>query len=288
VKKNAINLPSSSIDRAKLVDAIHIDVQEQDLILKFADTLMAKAVVLLNPGGVRVGAPTGYGKSEMVKAITRKYPERDEGGQTIVPVVCFEVPEAPTVETIALRLLDQLKFPFASQQSPENQFKLLVEAFREAQVRLVIADEWNEVCKGHRQIASSRICEFVRKLYDATNVPWAFFGTHELEKSFLWYPPLASRCSATISCRDMPFGKAFIKLLDAFDELLPTEALSGLGQEALARQIHEATQGNFRALKTLLRNAVLMLPVDQGKSIEQKHLSAAFIQLAGDRANPFR
>lgn len=80
----------------------------------------------------------------------------------------------------------------------------------------------------------------------------------------------------------------FVGLLKALDQAIPLQERSELDKEEVATKIYQATQGNFRLLKGLLAEAVLIAAQQNSPVILKKHFEKAYfnIFLNADK-NPF-
>ena len=72
------------------------------------------------------------------------------------------------------------------------------------------------------------------------------------------------------------------------DGVLAMKQRGGLGEERIAGQIYQATNGENRATKALLKIAVLMATLEKSDRILPLHFFRAHMQCYGDQTNPFR
>jgi hypothetical protein len=101
---------------------------------------------------------------------------------------------------------------------------------------------------------------------------------------------LDSRVACTVKLEDFQADKVWQKVLAGFAKNFSDIDLSLLHADPVSAQTHTATSGNFRRLKYLLAEFVLVAAEDGATALEQRHMSVAFERVFGKdcgRTNPY-
>lgn len=132
-----------------------------------------------------------------------------------------------------------------------------------------------------------KLGDFLKALYDRSGMAFVFAGTTVIEPVRGEDTQAGSRWNGCLRLNPFPYGDSFVGLLATLDSALPMRRRAGLDGGQLSRQLHEATQGNFRVLKNLISEAVLLAASEPCERIETRHLAEAYFRVFCVEASPF-
>ncbi len=252
--------------------------------------LVEQSIMSALPLGGSVVAPPGSGKTHLIKSIERKFTQNTDLIDPSSAVVVISASSSPSSGSMIDRSLQQLGHPpgIRSIKLQDLRQSLLMQAFQDRGVRLLIIDEFQHLFRGRRDIQASEITDLLKEIMDVTDVPIFVFGTDELGDLAHLDEQFASRLPARFQIRPFAKGEEWKGFLQAFHEQSEFINISSLS--TLAKQLHYASSGSPRTLKFLI-NAAVKEALAQGKlTVERCHYGLAFSAVFGPFGalkNPF-
>lgn len=289
--KHAVMQKSPQI-RSQFFSKAFVNVRSFDAGLRFIDALIERSRHSKNAGGLWIFGDGGTGKTFILDRINQKYAPIETPVSRIVPLVSIHLRERPAISDLALLILAQLGQDPALVHYRGNsdledalvialeECKTLVMLFDEAQHLWIKNSNKNDRSAGH-------VGEFLKRLYSKVGVAYVFAGTAGLEEVASRESQSNTRWSGKLKLKNFEFDGEFLGLLDALDEMAPMAEKAGLQSLDMAKPIHEATQGNFRLLKRLLAEAILIAANENSQRVTMDHLSRAHFFIFCDSPNPF-
>jgi hypothetical protein len=248
-----------------------------------------------DPGGLRIIAESGMGKTLLQKIILSSRPAYETGDQLVCPVLCIMTSRESTRTTFTDAMLRMLGYVSQARNESERR-KLLVEAIQESRVRVLLNDEAQRLgggatmrAKGILGTRSEDLAIYFKELYDETGIPQVHFGDEDLDAIFT-YDHLSTRMPGRCELAPLTLDAYFEGVLRRFDELLPMSDLAGLADGDMPDAFMAATGGRMRPLKKLLRLGVFFAAEDCKPRIELKHWIKAYFSMYGTNPslpNPF-
>lgn len=256
-----------------------------DSCLDVVNTMLS----LKMPGGVLVQADSGMGKSLLLRHVMKQLmvPTGDE-----TRVTCLSIGLDSTVDThkMAGAVMRSLGYPMLpTRPNLENMNLLISKGLARLKPKALLIDEMQHVCEGNRDITARAVTDWLKVRMDAFNLPVIGAGTRALERLSVINPQFTSRASTNFVVTPFPFGTPWRQLLGAFSSSVSKANLAIVNGPA-TKLIHDATQGNLRALKRLLMYAAMHAADRPEKEMNLEDLARGYEDANGHapgRANPF-
>ncbi|WP_182284427.1 TniB family NTP-binding protein [Comamonas testosteroni] len=263
--------------------------------LKALDRLFQLGTEFSMPQGMCLIGPSGVGKTDSFKYFRASLPQSALFSQDFA-AIGVRVQSRPKTGHLVQGILKALKYPFAGGSGKQLYMRrfLVFDALKNCKTRLIWIDEAHHLLYPRRVSASSDLeneaTEFLRELMDECNISLVLAGTSELDT----LPDAASHLASRVPIREemknftsdgnwVGFVRAFAKQCQSFD-------LGYIHAPEVAMLLHLATDGNLRAFKRLMTEAIL-IAFDRGHSaVDKEAFCSAFKQVCGQatlRSNPF-
>ncbi|TLN01523.1 hypothetical protein FDZ73_15515 [bacterium] len=246
------------------------------------------------PGGLLVIATGGCGKTFLRRKLLELYPPSDTLYELVVPIVAVEMDSSYDEKDLLVDILVQCgehpnKRAFTANELEDK----VVSAFARASTTLLFIDEANRLDTTTKRVRRTDrmmgpVGERLKKIYGRSKVVFVLAGTPNLEDLVDSDPQYKTRWSAKVRLKPFPFDAEFRGVIKALADMLPLPGKTDFSAPVLARALWEASQGNFRVLKTLIRTALISALQEGATCILTRHLKDAFL-LTGDfdKPNPF-
>lgn len=241
--------------------------------------------------GVRVMAPSGCGKTLLVKCLKNNTFNLDMLSHEL-SVITADLKEAPSVSQIQGGLLDNFKYGLTSRRASNNNevHRVLVSAMAEHNVRLIVLDEFQHVFSPNGDKVSTQVIDWLKRLMNITQVPVVLVGTEQMDRLGAVDPQLTTRIPTTIKLLPFQHNAEWVGFLKAFARECSAVDISIIYEPQLALQLFRVTNGVLRPLKTLIVQAVAMAVNDDEERLTRKGLYAAYRMIYGPEVsmeNPF-
>jgi hypothetical protein len=250
------------------------------------DLIVAQQGKVKYPGGAWLIGPGGVGKSFIADLIARRYPSVDDGVDYWQPILNVRLGHTPKPEQLTRRLLAGLGRTVVGVYNEDQFDAFLVQALQQSGVRLLIVEQAHQMypvtsTARVRDRISGTVGDYLNAVYDKTGIGILLVGTPGLLDWYAADPQLSTRWSAMIHLNNMNYDDTFVAVLQTLDELAPIDEQASLASPRISSAIHNVTGGNFRALKMLLRQALIFALQDRSCSIKDVHLSHACLSVFG-------
>lgn len=203
------------------------------------------------PYGATVVAPSGCGKTALIKTISRAIPSSSLLGDDMRAVSVAAEANAALGHFVA-KLLKQLGYPATIRASTlYDQSLIIAEALRTRGVKVLFLDEFQHVCRGKRTLSAAGITDWIKQLADEGGVVVVLLGTRELKPLIELNDQLASRAPAHFELREFERNEEWIGLLQQLSVNVKTFDISSIHQD-FYKPLHAASHGALRPLKQLL------------------------------------
>ena len=256
-----------------------------DSCLDVVTTMLA----LKMPGGVLVQADSGMGKTLLLQHVKKQLLVPSGDGRS---ATCLDVSLDSTVDThrMAGAVMRALGYPMLpTRPNLENMNHLIGKGLARLKPKALLIDEMQHICEGNRDITARAVTDWLKVRMDAFNLPVLGVGTRALERLSVINPQFTGRVSTNFVITPFPFGTEWRQLLGAFSASVSKVNLA-IVNGAVAKLIHDATQGNLRALKRLLMYAAMHAAERPAKEVNLEDLARANDDGNGPapgQANPF-
>lgn len=246
------------------------------------------------PAGLRVFGPSGSGKSTVIGYFRDSLPKFDliEPGMGAITI---DTPKSPQLGDVIESVLIALEYPFASVTKDTIHIKrdLSVKALLRKGTRIVALDEAHNLFPANSARLNGEgtpVTVYLRHLSDKAKVAICLAGGPALERLESLDRYLASRCKTPAQLADFPLDGEWLGIVKTFIEKCKTFDLKFLAEPEQQRPLFQATEGNLRALKILLIEAVLVA-VDAGQQqLDKGCMAIAFQRVNGSKgmsSNPW-
>lgn len=286
---------SQALAVAAPVDRIMVSHPGFKEALTACDRVFQLSRELSIPQGLVISGSTGAGKTALIRYFQASLPKSSlfEDGHGAVAV---RLSKKPVLGQIIGRLLGQLRYPFPDVNTNTIGIKknVLIDALRQKGTRLIFVDEAHHLLTQTKMRTrvndGNKVTDLLRELMDEVPLGIALCGSPELQELENIDSHLFSRISARYVLKPFEQGLVWQGFVQAFARQSKGFDLQFLVEKNEALRLHSATQGNLRAFKRLVTEAVLVC-ADEGQSrLESKHLQMAFGRANGKSssiANPY-
>jgi len=145
----------------------------------------------------RVSGPSGAGKTSMIAALDRMYPERRVDGRRYVPVLVVRVPQAATAKLLPKSVLAALGIKVPARTTAGAMFDVMLTQLRLAGTRVIIFDEISHLVDEGSRVPPRAASDWLKALTDALDMTLILFGIPRLERLFSANEQLRRRARPT-------------------------------------------------------------------------------------------
>lgn len=242
------------------------------------------------PLGGSVVAPSGVGKTHLINTIVNRYSQATDLLDPRSAVVVVSASSSPTSGSLIDRILQELGHPpgVRTTRLQDLRQSILVKAFQERAVRLLIIDEFQHLFRGNRGVSSNEMTDLLKEIMDKAGVPIVVFGTDELGDLERLDRQFASRLPARYQMRPFSRGdewRGFLKTFAGECSLIDISVI-----KTLEKQLYHSCSGLLRTLKFIVI-AAIDAAIDDGIAVvNQECFAKAFSRVFGASTslkNPF-
>lgn len=232
------------------------------------------------PVGATVTAPSGCGKTALIRTIQRSV--SSEGILTSGPKCLSLAAEAnATVGHLVSQIMRQLGYPATIRASTlHEQSELLASAIRERGIVAILLDESQHIGRGRRTLMASAITDWIKQVSDQGGVVFIMLGTPDLRPLRETNDQLGSRAPAHFELKAFELNEEWVGLLKQFSMEVKSFDVSP-AHTSFYRQLHHVTGGALRPLKQLLIASTLAAHRLGKASLDKDCLAAGHEQVFG-------
>lgn len=247
-------------------------------------------------GGLLIMAPSGAGKSTMVKSYCDAFPRQYLGESTYIPVLLVTVPSSPTSRSLAGAILEALGYKKQHGGSAPEKTAIIIELMRKCGVEMVILDEAQHLFYPPTVVAYRDLTDWLKNFLEQSKVCLVACGLPAAEIVVNSNEQLRRRFSERMlvtpfSLNDEEDFQEFRGILKAFEAKLPLPVETALYEANLARRFHCGSYGLLDYVVKTLEGAVLSATSEGKGMIDLASLANGFRERvwrdAPERLNPF-
>lgn len=263
--------------------------------LKALDRLFQLGTEFTMPHGMYLVGPSGAGKTATFKYFRASLPQSALFSDGLA-AIGMRLQSKPKVGHLVQGLLSALKYPFTGGSGKQLYLRrfILFEALKSSRTRLIWLDEAQHLLITRRTSAGGDVesegTEFLRELIDECNISLILAGTAELGALPEVAPHLASRISIREEMKNFSADGNWVGFVRAFSKQCQSIDLTYAHAPDIAMRLHLATDGNLRAFKRLMTEAILIASDASQSTVNRETFSCAFERVFGKatiRSNPF-
>ncbi len=280
--------------RMEKVRQIRIDHPAYKNAIAFVKGTYEKSGKYDDPGGGRIIAEAGCGKSSIRDLMLEEHPPDDLPEYLHLPVLSIDAYVGVQIGSFLDSMLGKTSSVLASGKTSDDSIRAkvntLIQALKICKTRLIMVDEFQHLGERKQGVLSKQVTDQCKVIYSATHIPMIFLGELNADLPFDQNPQFRSRFPARIQLHRFEWDMEFLGVLQSFDQQLPMEYQAGLANENIAFAIHSVTEGRMRILVKLLSEAVYYATDAGAQRVGVKHLARAFDSIfAADPkvTNPF-
>ncbi|MEX8195318.1 TniB family NTP-binding protein [Comamonas guangdongensis] len=263
--------------------------------LKALDRLFQLGTEFSMPQGMCLVGPSGVGKTASFRYFQASLPQSALFSQDFA-AIGMRMQSKPKTGHLVQGILKALKYPFAGGSGKQLYMRrfLLFDALKNCRTRLIWIDEAHHLLYPRRTSASNEwendATEFLRELMDECNISLVLAGTSELDTLPDAASHLASRVPIREEMKNFPSDGNWVGFVRAFAKQCRSFDLGYVHAPEVAMRLHLATEGNLRAFKRLMTEAILVAFDGGSSAVDKDAFSSAFQRVFGEatlRSNPF-
>ena len=286
------HLSDAAMDAGRLLDGVIVRHEEFDRCAKY----ILSAIQMSRMGGfygARIAAASGTGKTLLIELVERLMAERF-GMIGCISMIKASLKERPTVAQIQGDILDSMSYPLrpsVGRRSGTNGEvnRVLVKTIADHNVRLLAIDEFQHVFHANGNKIYTEIIDWLKRLMNMTGVAVLLVGTEQMDLLDGVDPQLTTRIPTVLRLSQFRFDSRWRGFLNGFVAECREFDLSPILTE-LARPLWLASDGNPRALKGLLKQAVALAVNNDINKVNVDVLQKSFYLRYGEESlgkNPF-
>ena len=281
---------------AKAIDEIYVNHPGFASAVAALDRIFQLAPELKMAQGMVLSGPAGTGKSSVFEYFRKTLPPSSlfATGYGAISIRC---PQKSSTSYLIAALLRHFKYPFSngSYKQLYARRQVVFEAIREKRTRILFLDEasglMSHKTRKFEELKETEVTDFIREIIDECKIgivlatKMSIKGVDEIDDA------LASRIPVRQVLDNFEPNGEWIGMMKAFCQKCPTFNLKLISDEQIAIKLHAASDGNLRAFKRLLGEAILVAFDAQKESIEEPDLAKAFQLVFGSaigRPNVFQ
>lgn len=231
-------------------------------------------------GGLLITGFTGSGKTTVKKEYASRFPRRDEGDRTCIPVLCVDTPSAPTAKSLAEAILIELGDAMSYRGTAEQKTQRIYHLFKLCKVELLIIDEFQQFFEHGRRNEIGRVTDWLKNMLNNAGIPVVLIGLPYSDQVLRLNVQLARRFSSRHYLRPFRFGTPedvleFRGILGAIENKLPLPSIS-LSSPELAQRFYYATYGLMDFIGKIIDGAVMLSYRHGYKRLDELVFAEAF------------
>ena len=277
----------------QFVQEVTVQIEEFKQAREYIDALLERGKHTSKPGGLWIVGDGGVGKSFLLKDAHQRHPQLDTDIARITPLLTLNFEGIPSISSLLIEMLLQLgqEPELIRGQTNSELRKMLIDALPACGTSGVLFDESQHFWLRTKRTAdrnAGAFGEYLKELYDDTSLAFIFTGTPGLRDVFENDNQVYTRWSGLLNLEPFKFGDQFFGVLAALDQAIPLPEPAGLTNPKLAEKLFASTKGNFRLIKRMLAEAVLLADKDGAESLDLHYLAKAHFLIFCSRENPFK
>jgi len=243
-----------------------------------------------------ISGDTGLGKTTICDEYVSRFPMKQDGKGTFLPVLYVRTPTSPTMKSLTTKLLDAFNDPAAFTGTFLEQRLRLRNMIRACGTQLVILDELQHMIDPEKKRILHNASNFLKELIDELEVPTIGVGLSTSEPVLISNLQLGRRISQREELTPFKWSekgdqKEFRRLLMTIDAQLPLKKTSELATEEMAHRIYHATGGVMDHIMKLVRHSAQVAVEKDMDHIDSELLSHVYEKhissLYPEKFNPF-
>ena len=137
------------------------------------------------PKVTRVPGPSGVGKSSLIAALARRYPQERVNGRLQAPVLVVQVPQYASAKQLPGCVLQALGLPLQRNMTAAAMFEAMHKQLELAGTRVVVFDEISHLVDEGARVPPRAASDWLKMLLETANVTLMVFGIPRLERLFM-------------------------------------------------------------------------------------------------------
>lgn len=276
----------------KLVDSIYLLHDQFRVAVKACDRIFQISKELGTGHGLRLYGPSGTGKSSVYKYFSKSLPSSTlfSPGWGCIGVRAY--PKTSAGHLVG-GLLRAYKYPFTrlTEQVVYEKRSLVFELVRQKGTRLIFVDQAQHLLRGERKgCVLPTGNDFLCELIDETNVGIVLAGDEELAIDERLGEALKSRITGRLELQPFKASAQWEGVVKSFVKNCIWIDLTFLLNQGQPKTLHGVTDGNMRALKRLITEAVMICVQQKQRAVGREHMKEAYDLVFGttsNRINPY-
>lgn len=231
-------------------------------------------------GGLLITGFTGSGKTTVKKEYASRFPRKDEGDRTCIPVLCVDTPSAPTSKSLAEAILIELGDAQSYRGTAEQKTQRIYHLFKLCKVELLIIDEFQQFFEHSRRNEIGRVTDWLKNMLNNAGIPVVLMGLPYSDQVLRLNVQLARRFSSRHYLRPFRFGTPeeileFRGILSVIENKLPLPSIS-LSRTEMAQRFYYATYGLIDFIGKVIDGAIMLAHRHGHKRLDELLFAESF------------
>ena len=297
----------SKKERLRMLNSIYVAHPDATQILQKMKRCHESREYSNEPRSMSLTGETGTGKTTLIEQYMLKHPPSETEKTSSVPIFKSLIQPDTSIRDFIGSVLKSLIASVSGIREDDVDDELLKGSLpmvrkrlysyiAEAEVKLIILDEFQHLISKHKKKVLSDVADTIKTLINETKVPIILVGTTKAKAVFAENPEMSRRIAEKIQLKPFSIStddeiNTFRRFLANVDKLLPFEKRSNLAEKEMTLRLYATSNGYIDDIMRIILEAGYNAIIGDEENINKELLAQAFENTPGENqtaeGNPF-
>ncbi len=239
---------------------------------------------------------SGTGKTLLAQYFRSLYPPDPSQSDTEIRVLFVSTPSSPTLKGLGEAILSALGDHYGQKGTAFEKLERAIWLLHKRRIQFIFFDEFHHFIDHAKYNTLAAVTDWLKRFIDDSRIPCVLMGlprcraildaNEQLRRRF------SRRIELTAFSMDTPDQeREFRSVLHQIDKALPTQGISGLGEEDFAAKLYFASDGLMGYLRKLITEAFQLMVAENQVRLTNDMFERAFTDAIWNEgvgaSNPF-